>query len=375
MSAAPVVVLASGNEVERGELRRRVASEAAQIYETQTAAEALDLSSQHNSAVILLELESGNADYAEICRRIRADEKFAGAIAVILPASADTGQKEAASSCGADVVIAEPASRDALSAIVHSLHRLSQSRLEFAAIDGRVANIEQQLRESRAELERLASQVCHDVEEPLRAVTTFAQLIEDKPEAPLSSDERTYLEHVVASSERVRRLLRGFLSYAQAGKPSHNRSGRVDLRIAAVSAAQSLKRRIEETGTTVEMEKKMPTAHGDFGELQQVFEHAIRNAIDYRKPGSRVEIAISAQAADAEECVVTIADNGPGIPMDHRASVFAPFKRLHGREIPGAGMGLAIARRIIEAHGGRIWVDSAPGGGAQVHFRLPLAQA
>ena len=375
MNPAPVVVLASRNERARGELRQALTSDGFQSYEAATADETLDLAAQHNSAVILLDSELGNTRAAEICDRLKSDERFTGAIALVLPASADSAGRVGTSFDSADIVLSEPVLREALGAIVRCLSHVSQCRGEFAGIGGRIANLEQQLCEARAEVERLASQVCHDVEEPLRAVTTFAQLVDERPEARLSEPERAYLEHVLNSSERVRRLLRAFLSYTQAGKPGKNRSGRVDLRIAAVSAAQSLKQRIAETGAAIEIEKTLPSAPGDFGELQQVFEHAIRNAIDYGRPGSVVNIIVSGKAVEGEECVITIADNGAGIPADHHTSVFAPFKRLHGRDIPGAGMGLAISKRIIEAHGGRIWAESAADGGTQLRFRLPLAHA
>ena len=114
---------------------------------------------------------------------------------------------------------------------------------------------------------------------------------------------------------------------------------------------------------------------GDFGQLQQVFEQVIRNAIDYRPPGSQATVTMGAKQTNGEEWVVGVSDNGSGIAADFQAAVFLPFKRLHGREIAGAGMGLAISKKIVEAHGGRMWVESKPGAGAAFCFTLRAFEA
>ena len=113
----------------------------------------------------------------------------------------------------------------------------------------------------------------------------------------------------------------------------------------------------------------------DFGQLQQVFEQAIRNAIDYRRPGSSAAVTIGAKQTEGEEWVVAISDDGCGIAADFHAAIFLPFKRLHGREIPGAGMGLAISKKIVEAHGGRMWVESKPDAGASLCFTVRAFEA
>ena len=171
----------------------------------------------------------------------------------------------------------------------------------------------------------------------------------------------------------MRNLVRGFLSYSQAGSGNRRTQfGPVDLRAPAAAAVQALRKRVDESGSVVIFEDAWPSVWGDFGQLQQVFEQVIGNAIEYRRPGSAAEVTLGAARTSEGECEVTIADNGNGIPADFRSSIFLPFKRLHGREIPGAGLGLAISRRIVEAHGGRMWVDSTPGNGARFCFTLRL---
>jgi two-component system, chemotaxis family, sensor kinase Cph1 len=138
----------------------------------------------------------------------------------------------------------------------------------------------------------------------------------------------------------------------------------------AAAAVQSLRKRVEESRSEIVIEEPWPTVWADFGQLQQVFEQVLRNAIDYHAPQSAARVTLSAKRGDGDEWVVLIADNGAGVATDFQASIFLPFKRLHGREIPGAGMGLAICRKIVEAHGGRMWVESQPGAGASFYFTL-----
>lgn len=231
------------------------------------------------------------------------------------------------------------------------------------------------LRQMQEEAEQFASQICHDVEEPLRAMTAFAQLMEEKRWGPIDENEQAYLRHVLASTDHVRRLLRGFLSYCQAGRSNHSRFGPVDLRIAAASALQTLRRRANDMDAEIQVEESLPVVLGDFAELQQVLEHLIGNALTHRRPGSTPSVRISAQRTGPDVCTVSVMDNGPGVAPERLALLFLPFKRFHGREIPGAGLGLAISRRIVEWHGGHIWCEAAEGGGARFCMTLPLLES
>jgi len=374
MSGAGVVIVAARDGKTRNQRRSALVAESFQFHEAESAVETLALAERHKPDVVLLDLDLADADGAGICARLKSDQAFSGAIVLWISDSATGDRKKAALLSPADAFLVEPVEPEAAAATARAMLRLSQARREQAMLAERVRTLEGNLREAQADVERFAAQTFHDVEEPLRSVSTFVQLIEERREGQLTDDERSYLGYVLASGTRVRHLLRSFLTYAQVGRGRRSEFGRVDLRIVAVSAIQALRKRVEETGTAIQIEGKLPPVLGDFGELQRVFELIIGNAIDYRRPGSSACVTVELRPSGNGESIIAIADNGNGVPEHLRTAVFEPFKRLHGREIPGAGMGLAIAKKIVEAHGGRIWVESAPGKGACFCFTLPALE-
>ena len=239
----------------------------------------------------------------ELYNRLKADARFTSPVILSIPTSAPDARKAIALAQSADAYLVEPVDAEVLAATVRSTLRLGRAERERSALSAR-------LRAAQSEIEQFAAQVCHDVEEPLRAVTTFVQLVEERNEAGLTENERGYLDHVLTASARVRCLLRGFLSYAQAGHGRLAHFGRLDLRSAAAAAVQSLRKRVEESRTTIVFEQPWPVVWGDFGQLQQVFEQLIRNAIDYRPSGSNATVTIGAKQTNGEEWVVAVADNG-----------------------------------------------------------------
>ena len=270
--------------------------------------------------------------------------------------------KQTAFRSGADGFLIEPLEPESLAAIVRTALKSAQAHREAATLAERVRSLEGKVREAESETEQFAAQICHDIEEPLRALGMFVELVHERREGKLSREERTYLELVLSASNRVRHMLRGFLSYSQAGRGRRTRFSPVNLKIVAASAVQSLRQRIDETGAVVRLDQTFPSVPGDFGDLQQVFKQVIGNAIEYSRTGPPPSVTVSANR-DGEEWTITISDNGPGIAAELQSAVFLPFKRLHGRDIPGAGLGLSISRKIVEAHGGRMWVEGEPGKG------------
>jgi signal transduction histidine kinase len=144
----------------------------------------------------------------------------------------------------------------------------------------------------------------------------------------------------------------------------------VDLNVALSWALENLRESIENSGAMIHS-CTLPSVIGDEPQFGHVFQNLIGNAIKYARPGVQPEVEITASRNSAE-WVFAVRDNGIGIDSEHFHQIFAPFKRLHGSNIPGTGMGLAMCRRIIEAYGGRIWVESVAGQGSAFYFGLPV---
>ena len=245
-------------------------------------------------------------------------------------------------------------------------------------ISGAIANaqlyalrveIEEELRRSNADLEQFAYVASHDLQEPLRMVSSYVQLLRRRYADKLGEDAQDFIEFAVDGAQRMQRLIDDLLAYSRVG----TRGGPMepaDSGAALLRALGNLEARIEETGADV-THGPLPYVMGDSGQLVQLFQNLISNAIKYsqRKPRILVE------AADAEEgWRFSVADNGIGIEPQYGERIFELFRRLHGRdEYSGTGIGLAICKKIVERHGGAIWVESEPGDGSTFYFTLQSA--
>ncbi len=189
----------------------------------------------------------------------------------------------------------------------------------------------------------------------------------------LTEDERTYLGYAISGANRMRRLLLDVTAYSQLVREPGFRSSRVPLSAAVDGARSELREQIAESGAEIEVED-LPAVSGNLVWVRQLIVKVLDNAIKYRPTGEIPSIVIRAARQSPDEWLISVADRGIGIAEQYHAAIFAPFYRLHGREVPGSGMGLAISRRIVEAHGGKLWVQSTLGQGSTFFFTLPAVQ-
>jgi light-regulated signal transduction histidine kinase (bacteriophytochrome) len=228
-----------------------------------------------------------------------------------------------------------------------------------------------QLRRTNEELNQFAYAVTHDLREPLRNVVNFSQFLLRAVKDGSEADAQTSLGYIVEGVQRMEMLLNDLLAYSQAAG-SQEAASPVDMNDALKTALENLKSSISESGAVVTSED-LPPALGNGGQIVQVFQNLISNAIKYRSQ-AQPSVEIRAQKNE-HEWIFKVRDNGIGIPAQYQGSIFGLFRRLHGREIPGTGMGLAICSKIIERHGGRLGVTSQPGGGSEFFFSLPVASS
>lgn len=339
------------------------------VHNASTGAEGLSLIEQHKPDLVLLDVHLPDVDGIEVCRRIKSSVEGGSIIVLQISASATQApQATAALDSGADAYLTEPVDPDVLVATVRAMLRLRKAERDLSAANDRLRVLNGELQRSNEDLQQFAFAASHDLQEPLRSISTFIGLLERTARPKLSAAELDYLGYIADGSQRMHRLITDLLHYSQVGqKPASFHA--IDLNAVLARTLENLYDLISETGAAVTWDA-LPVISGDEAQLGQVFQNLAGNAIKYARPEVPPAIHVSATVEDSE-CRIRVQDNGMGIDPQFFDLIFAPFKRLHGRDIPGTGIGLAVCRRIIEAHGGRIWVESAAGAGSTFYIALP----
>jgi PAS domain S-box-containing protein len=226
-----------------------------------------------------------------------------------------------------------------------------------------------ELKRSNDELQQFAYVASHDLQEPLRMVASFTQLLASRYKGRLDSDADEFIAFAVDGCNRMQGLIQDLLAYSRAGT-----SGKT-LRAASVEGAlqaalTNLRTTIGESGAVVTHDH-LPTITTDGAQLTQVFQNLIGNAIKYHS-AEVAQVHVSAAKNEVREWIFSVRDNGLGIAPQYFERIFILFQRLHGQnEFEGTGIGLAVSKKIVERLGGRIWVESQPGKGSTFYFSLP----
>jgi len=220
-----------------------------------------------------------------------------------------------------------------------------------------------ELARSNARLEDFAYAVAHDLREPLRTISMFTEILIE--EAQLDAHGKMQAQFIVDGVARMSALLEGLHAFAVSGFDDPAQP--FDLAQAVGEVLQNLGHAIKTSGAIVTVHP-LPVVQGNQKHLVRVFQNLIANAIKYRGEAA-AEIHVTADRLGSE-WIIKVRDNGIGIAPEHYERVFHLFKRLHGPETPGAGIGLAICRKIVEAMGGAIWVEPAPGSGSIFCFTI-----
>ncbi len=326
------------------------------IIEAGSGQETLDAIALHEPDLVLLDVNLPDMSGFEVCRRIRDNPQTSALTILHISASSVLAQHQVNGlDSGADGYLVEPVDPAVLLATVRAFLRARRAE------EGMLRSIE--------ELRWFAHRVGHDLNEPLRTMTAYSQLLQrqlqDRPESA------TALEFIVDGAEKMRLFLDGLLQYSLAStdKPA----------MQDVDSGQMIQRVLDSLDSVIRESSASITCDSLPGivaspQLEQVFQNLISNAIKYRRPGVAPEVHISARPEDGA-WVFSVSDNGVGIAPEHRDKIFQVFRRLHGQEIPGSGIGLALVRKVAEAHGGEVWVESEEGRGSVFSLRLPRPAA
>ncbi|MFC4426076.1 GAF domain-containing protein [Deinococcus navajonensis] len=256
-------------------------------------------------------------------------------------------------------------------AVLETVVRSLGLALERARGVAELARRTQELARSNAELEQFAYIASHDLQAPIRAVTSFAGIIERRYSPALDDRGRLYLRQIMESGEHMKRLVDDLLTYSRV----HTERRALQPTDAAVvfdAVAQRLEAAHESTGARI-TRGALPTVMSDAQQLDQLLQNLISNGLKYRREGVAPQVHVSATRL-GRYWRFAVRDNGIGIEPEYRERIFVIFQRLHGREqYEGTGIGLAVCKKIVDLHGGELWVESTPGEGSTFFLTLPAA--
>ena len=257
-------------------------------------------------------------------------------------------------------------------ALLSYLHARDDAREQLEKVNSdlqnRIDNRTRELEEMNSELQQFAYVASHDLQEPLRTITSFSQLLVSRYQGHLDADADEFIGYIVTASRRMTDLINGLLQLVRLRK-SGQPIAPVSFQRLLEDAEISLQAAIRESQASIE-HGPLPALVVDPVQFSQVLQNLISNAIRYRS-AEPPRIRIQARR-DRGNWIFSVADNGCGFDQEFAERIFGLFQRLHGREVEGTGMGLSISRKIVERHGGRIWAESKEGQGSTFFFSLPV---
>jgi two-component system, sensor histidine kinase and response regulator len=310
----------------------------------------------HRPALILLDVNLPDTNGFEVCRQIKENQQLASITILHISASNILPQHQVHGlNVGADGYLLEPMEPSVLIATVNAYLRMRKA--------------EEALRRSNQGLEEFAFVISHDLQEPLRNISIYTELLAGHLKEHMDEPSRLYESYVRTGVARMHKLIQDLLQFSRVMHSGDKATGIAKLEGVLERVVNAMRSVGEIEGASITHDE-LPMLAGDESLMEQVFRNLISNALKYRKPDEPPCIHISAKRASLS-WVVSVTDNGIGFDPKFAERIFVLFQRLHGQEYAGTGVGLAICKRVIEQAGGRIWAESRPGAGSTFSFSLP----
>ncbi|MFB2838576.1 ATP-binding protein [Floridanema evergladense] len=331
--------------------------------------------------LILLDILMPEMDGYETCEKLKSDEKTREIPVIFISAKDETIDKVRAFGLGALDYITKPFHVDEVLARIEnhlSLRKLQKQLKEQNSLlqqeiiirqqaEQALQKANQELAQSNADLEQFAYVTSHDLQAPLATVTTYAQLLEQHCKNQLDNQANQFIEYIITGCLRMQKLIEDLLEYAQVDRTQKSFRS-VDLNNILTIVCSNLESTIDKNQATIVYDN-LPTIVADSSQLVQLFQNLLDNAIKYcREEPPKIEISVELRG---NEYLFAVKDNGIGIDRQSFERIFQIFQRLHdSEEYSGTGIGLAICQKIVELHGGRIWVESQLGAGTTFYFTI-----
>jgi signal transduction histidine kinase len=333
-----------------------------EVHQAASGEEGLALARKVQPDLVLLDIMLPDTNGYLICEMIKSDPLTRDAYVILVSGlKIDSRDQAKGLELGADGYLVRPISNRELVARVIALSRLKET-------EKKLRKTQADLEQSNQDLQQFAYAISHDLQEPLRMITSFLNLLEKRSRDKLDENDLEYIDFAVDGAERMREMIDGILRFSRVttrGDEFQSFSSQAACR----NAVENLKMLIEESGAQVGI-GELPELIGDEMQITQVFQNLISNGIKFNRSDAP-EVTIRAEDSPGQR-VYAVQDNGIGIQEKAQDRIFTIYQRLHTQdEYPGAGVGLTICKRIIQRHGGRIWVESNPGEGSTFYFSIP----
>ena len=380
----PVILIVDDTPVNVAVLAEHLVSHGFSVMVAQDGEEGIERAQFAPPDLILLDVMMPGIGGFETCRKLKSHGITKDVPVIFMTALSDISDKVTAYKLGGVDYVTKPFHAEEVLARINThlslqvmrrqlLSQNQQLQQEIAVrqkAEAVLAERSQELARSNAELEQLAYVASHDLQEPLRMVASYLQLLEQRYEGKLDAEAHEFIGFAVDGAKRMQALIDDLLSYSRVGTKAKSLQA-INCDAVLKAALLSLRMAIQESGTHI-LCAPMPVVLGDTAQLTQVFQNLLANAIKFR--GAQEPLIEVRAESDNESWRFEVRDNGIGIAPEYFDRIFVMFQRLHNRrQYPGTGIGLALCKKIVERHGGRIWVESEHGRGSIFNFTLPKA--
>ncbi|NEP55600.1 MAG: response regulator [Symploca sp. SIO2G7] len=319
--------------------------------------------------LILLDIRMPGMNGYEVCEHLKANEKTREIPVIFLSALYEVSDKVKAFASGGVDYITKPFQFEEVLARVENQLTIACLQKQLQQQNLRLQELNEELVQSNQELEEFTYIVSHDLQEPLRSVSSFTQLLAENYQSYLNAEANEYIAFIVDGTTRMSQLIKDLLAYSRLGTKAREFQT-TDCNMVLENVLADLQIMIAETSAKLTYDS-LPTVIGDSVQLAQLFQNLIINAIKFHRPEIAPQIRISVELKNGE-WLFGVHDNGIGIEVRNFKRIFQIFKRLHTvGNYSGTGIGLAICKKIVEHHEGRIWVESELGVGTTFYFTIP----